>query len=741
MHRKRDHEGRIVCIVDEAGYIRGAQMYLDAPGGWQLLSGVVTDENGNFFIANDANPNGYALVAVGGVNIDTGLPNTSNLKAPAGSSTINPLTTLVAAVMASTGSTDALAAATQVASALGLSLTGQNSLLNYDPIKNNDTSIQKAAAQVATIVALAEVGAGNGAEATVVSNLAIAIRSAATASTTISLADAPVLSQALSGVSLSAAAQSTIADAVAAISTASSVTAISAAQSLFLDTIAPDAPTALSVASVTNDATPTVRVSLNARSLDGKAAVVGDKVTLMADGIEVGTVTLVAANLTNGFVDVTASVLAEGSHTFTAKLLDQSGKASQASVSTVSQIDTLAPTFGSGATATAINENSGAGQVVYTAASTDTGVAGTAYSLKSTGDYSLLSINASTGAVALSGNPNFENKSTYAFTVIATDLAGNVSEKSVTLAINNLDEVAPIISSNATATDIAENSGANQVVYKATSTDSADISAGVTYSLKANTGDVSAFSINASTGDVTLTGNPNFEAKSNYTFTVVATDAAGNASEKVVTLGVTDVAETSTLAIGNLADSSVAENVAYTSATPSLTGAIGAVTWTLEGADAAKFTVNASTGVVSMVARDFEAPADAGTNNVYNYTLKATDADGNVASQAVAVTVTDVTETASLSLSGVTATASVAENVAYTSATPSLTGAICLVDFCWLRCCDDCAGFCFVQCRCRNPIHMGNRHSRDDSVHRGCADFVFEPPGLRRYVVGAQPGQ
>ena len=52
-----------------------------------------------------------------------------------------------------------------------------------------------------------------------------------------------------------------------------------------------------------------------------------------------------------------------------------------------------------------------------------------------------------------------------------------------------------------------------------------------------------------------------------------------------------------------------------------------------------------------MVARDFESPADSGSNNVYNYTLIATDDDGNSDSLAVAVTVTDVTESASLTLS------------------------------------------------------------------------------------------
>ena len=51
-----------------------------------------------------------------------------------------------------------------------------------------------------------------------------------------------------------------------------------------------------------------------------------------------------------------------------------------------------------------------------------------------------------------------------------------------------------------------------------------------------------------------------------------------------------------------------------------------------------------------MVARDFESPADSGSNNVYNYTLIATDDDANSASLAVAVTVTDVTESTSLTL-------------------------------------------------------------------------------------------
>jgi len=231
----------------------------------------------------------------------------------------------------------------------------------------------------------------------------------------------------------------------------------------------------------------------------------------------------------------------------------------------INNLDEVAPTITSGATATAIAENSGAGQVVYTATSTDTGdiaTGSTTYSLKAlTGDVAAFTINGSSGAVTLTGNPNFEAKSSYNFTVIAKDAANNQSEKAVTLGINNLDEVAPTITSGATATAIAENSGAGQVVYTATSTDTGDIATGsTTYSLKALTGDVAAFTINGSSGAVTLTGNPNFEAKSSYSFTVIAKDAANNQSEKAVTLGINDINEATTAINLNNQVTAIAEN-------------------------------------------------------------------------------------------------------------------------------------------------------------------------------------
>lgn len=66
------------------------------------------------------------------------------------------------------------------------------------------------------------------------------------------------------------------------------------------------------------------------------------------------------------------------------------------------------------------------------------------------------------------------------------------------------------------------------------------------------------------------------------------------------------------------------------------------------GADSARFTIDASTGVLTFAtAPDFEAPTDAGGNNVYDVVVQASD--GSLSdTQAIAVTVTNVAEGAPL---------------------------------------------------------------------------------------------
>lgn len=67
-----------------------------------------------------------------------------------------------------------------------------------------------------------------------------------------------------------------------------------------------------------------------------------------------------------------------------------------------------------------------------------------------------------------------------------------------------------------------------------------------------------------------------------------------------------------------------------------------ALTYTMSGADAARFTMNATTHEVRFTQQpDFEAPADAGANNVYDLSFSVSDGTNSV-SQNVTVTVTNV---------------------------------------------------------------------------------------------------
>ncbi|MCY4284104.1 MAG: hypothetical protein OXC65_02050, partial [Thiotrichales bacterium] len=97
------------------------------------------------------------------------------------------------------------------------------------------------------------------------------------------------------------------------------------------------------------------------------------------------------------------------------------------------------------------------------------------------------------------------------------------------------------------------------------------------------------------------------------------------------------------VAIAGLADASVAENEAWTSATPSTSGVPdGGLAWTLEGDDAAQFTIDPDTGVVTLPAQNFEDAKDTDTDNVYEITVRVTDEDGNTGTVELSVTVTDV---------------------------------------------------------------------------------------------------
>jgi len=147
-------------------------------------------------------------------------------------------------------------------------------------------------------------------------------------------------------------------------------------------------------------------------------------------------------------------------------------------------------------------------------------------------------------------------------------------------------------------------------------------------------------------GTLTFNAAPDFEAPADansdnvYEVTVVVSDGSAK-DAKDLSISVTNVNEGPQLLVNSAY--TVEENT-MTVATATVSDSTGDVTFSLSGTDASAMTIGASSGVLAFAANpDFEAPADAGADNVYNVTVTAADSAG-ANSADVAVTVTDVLE-------------------------------------------------------------------------------------------------
>ena len=73
----------------------------------------------------------------------------------------------------------------------------------------------------------------------------------------------------------------------------------------------------------------------------------------------------------------------------------------------------------------------------------------------------------------------------------------------------------------------------------------------------------------------------------------------------------------------------------------------------MSGADSSKFSIATNGALTFNDPPDFEAEADANSNNIYEVTVTATDSTGNTASRDVTVNVTNVDEPGTVTLSTV----------------------------------------------------------------------------------------
>ena len=202
---------------------------------------------------------------------------------------------------------------------------------------------------------------------------------------------------------------------------------------------APEAPEAplLDQTSDTGTSNSDRSTSTNTPTFSGKGNA-GEIVELFQNSVSLGTAEIgVDGQWTYTVPAVLA--MADGIHTITAKT-SKSGVSSAMSKPLVVSIDSTAPTFTSSETAPAIDENSGAEQIVHTVEATDQTATTYGLPLENTDDSEHFAIDSTTGELRLLANPNFEAKETYSVVVEALDLAGNRETQSVSLSINDVAE-------------------------------------------------------------------------------------------------------------------------------------------------------------------------------------------------------------------------------------------------------------------------------------------------------------
>ena len=277
----------------------------------------------------------------------------------------------------------------------------------------------------------------------------------------------------------------------------------------------------------------------------------------------------------------------------------------------------------------------------YEAAAADADGDPPRYSLSGT-DAALFTIDANTGAVSFRAAPDFEapgdadGDNVYDIIVTASDDT-NSTEQPVAITVTNENDNAPAFTSPATVR-VAENQVA---AYEAAAAD-ADGDP-LSYSLSGT--DAALFTIDANTGVVSFRAAPDFEAPGDadgdnvYDIIVTASDDT-NSTEQPVAITVTNENDNPP-AFTSPATARVAENqvAAYEAAAADADG--DPLSYSLSGTDAALFTIDANTGVVSFrAAPDFEAPGDDDGDNVYDIIVTASDG-ANSTEQPVAITVTN----------------------------------------------------------------------------------------------------
>jgi hypothetical protein len=322
-----------------------------------------------------------------------------------------------------------------------------------------------------------------------------------------------------------------------------------------------------------------------------------------------------------------------------------------------------------------------------TVSATDPDGATPTYSIIGGADAGFFTINTTTGLLQLAAARDFETPADAngdnVYEVIVRAFDGTLSDtQTIQLTILNTNE-APVISTDGGGPSATVNATENSTTVTTVGAGDPDAGASLTFSIVGGA-DQTLFTINATTGQLGFVSGRDFETPTDtggnnvYDVTVQVSDGT-LIDTQAIAVTVTNGNEAPQITSGGggaNATASTPENLLdITTVTASDPDAGSALTFSIVGgADQALFTIDPTTGLLAFIStRDFEAPADAGVDNVYDVVVQVSD--GTLSdTQAIAVTVTNTNEPVAITSGGggTNATANIAENTtAVTTVTAS----------------------------------------------------------------------
>lgn len=209
--------------------------------------------------------------------------------------------------------------------------------------------------------------------------------------------------------------------------------------------------------------------------------------------------------------------------------------ASESVTITVTNIADGIPSFNPGVYAATINETSSAGLIVSTVTVVDVDDSSHTLSLSSGNTDNVFRVD-NNGDVVIDDVTNLDydlSSKNYVLIVQAADGGGNTATATVAISVAGVNEHTPSLLTSAKNVDIAENSASGTSVDDIDATDDDDgVDGDITYSISSitNSGD-GLFTIDPTTGIVSVSGALDRETQSLYEITVLATDGGSNPSK------------------------------------------------------------------------------------------------------------------------------------------------------------------------------------------------------------------